>query len=120
MDSAMLIPYIMHIPLEWLGMNIFYEDMLIDIYNMTEDYEDRHGSYEGLVLNINNTEAALSICNAAKMWWYKRVRIEGDPRPPLVNYYTPLAPLELEQEWQFMNFESSADSGIDDPDPDEE
>ncbi|KAK0070659.1 hypothetical protein PV326_002247, partial [Microctonus aethiopoides] len=33
--------------------------------------------------------------------WFKRIRIEDDPRPAMVHYYTPLTPPSLEDEWHF-------------------
>lgn len=48
---------------------------------MTAEYADTHGTHSGCVIGLNNVEAALFINYAARIWWYRRIRIEDDHRP---------------------------------------
>ncbi|KAK0070809.1 hypothetical protein PV325_014039, partial [Microctonus aethiopoides] len=50
---------------------------------------------------INGIQAALFINVLTRIMWFKRIRIEDDPRPAMVHYYTPLTPPSLEDEWHF-------------------
>ncbi|KAK0170555.1 hypothetical protein PV328_008392 [Microctonus aethiopoides] len=87
--------------MEWMNNNnnIPYGDIITNILKITAEYADCYGTYTGCVINFNDIEAALIIDHTAKMWWYRRIRIENDPRPPTIHYYPRLAPPELEEEW---------------------
>ncbi|KAK0073302.1 hypothetical protein PV325_009950 [Microctonus aethiopoides] len=109
------------IPLEWINDNYNnYENLLYDIIEMTADYTNRHGTHNGMVLCFNNVEAILIIDIITRIWWYRRIRIEDNPRPSMVNYYTPIAPPELEDEWQWGGNNIENDEENNDIDDDDE
>ncbi|KAK0070998.1 hypothetical protein PV325_013692, partial [Microctonus aethiopoides] len=100
MESIAVIKFNIFIPLEWMYNNLHdYEYILNIILEMTAKYADTHGTHSGCVIRLNNVEAVLFIDYAARIWWYRRIRIEDDPRPPNVNYYPPMASPEIE-EWR--------------------
>ncbi|KAK0070599.1 hypothetical protein PV325_000369 [Microctonus aethiopoides] len=112
METLPYMVYTLHIPLEWLNGDRSYRNLLNYIYNATEDYADYHGNYDGCVLTINNIQAVLFNDNAARIWWYRRIRIEGDQRPSTVNYFPRLAPTSVENEWRWDWDEENVDSGV--------
>ncbi|KAK0072624.1 hypothetical protein PV325_006211, partial [Microctonus aethiopoides] len=67
-----------------------------------EFYADMHLNYEGFTTIKNSIAAFLVIDNLRKIYWFRRIRIENDQRPPTVNYYPRLAPISLEAEWEFI------------------
>ncbi|KAK0070860.1 hypothetical protein PV326_001995 [Microctonus aethiopoides] len=103
MNFIAVIEFNIHIPLEWIDIDFSnYEYLINHIFMVTAEYADHHGSYSGCVIQYNNINAALFIDNARRMWWFRRIQVEDDPRPPTVNYYPPLASLELEEEWRLV------------------
>ncbi|KAK0169388.1 hypothetical protein PV327_011602 [Microctonus hyperodae] len=80
----------MHVPVEWLAINMDSRDILQLVYDATENYYNLYNTYIGFTFTLNKVEAGLRICDATKKWWYRR--IEVDHRPPHVDYYPSLQP----------------------------
>ncbi|KAK0073722.1 hypothetical protein PV325_009334 [Microctonus aethiopoides] len=112
METLPYMVYTFHVPLEWLNGDRSYRNLLNYVYHATEDYADYNGNYDGCVLTINNIQAALFIDNAARIWWYRRIRIEDDPPPSNVNYFPRLALIGLENERRLDWDEENHDSGL--------
>ncbi|KAK0072688.1 hypothetical protein PV326_014204, partial [Microctonus aethiopoides] len=101
MESLPYMIFTIHIPMEWLAIEDSYENLLNQLMSSIENYSNMYGSYEGLIININGVEAALFINIMRRIIWFKRIRIEDDPRPEIIHYYPSLAPPALEEEWQW-------------------
>ncbi|KAK0156953.1 hypothetical protein PV327_011502 [Microctonus hyperodae] len=80
-------------------MDTEYENLIDILYNEIGYYVDVHGDYDGFVSTKNNIVAYLVIENIRKLYWFKRIRIKDDRRPPTVNYYPRLAPMDLDEEF---------------------
>ncbi|KAK0071755.1 hypothetical protein PV325_012410 [Microctonus aethiopoides] len=101
MDSSPYIIFTIHIPMEWLVIDMSYDDILNHLMDVAENYFNIHGSYDGLTLNIAGIQAVLSINIITRILWFRRIPNEDDPRPPTIHYYPSLAPPALEEEWQW-------------------
>ncbi|KAK0070981.1 hypothetical protein PV325_013740, partial [Microctonus aethiopoides] len=99
MNFAAELKFNIHIPMEWITIDTSYEDIIEIILKMTAEYAERTGTHTGCVINLNNIEAILLIDITNRMWWYRRILLEDDPRPQTVHYFPPIAPPELEEEW---------------------
>ncbi|KAK0072267.1 hypothetical protein PV325_011625 [Microctonus aethiopoides] len=80
----------MHVPMEWLAIDGTYDELINHIMNTTDK--------QFQLSNILGIEAALHIDIAARIIWFKRIRIEDDPCPEIVQYYPPLASFS-EEKW---------------------
>ncbi|KAK0077235.1 hypothetical protein PV326_010194, partial [Microctonus aethiopoides] len=92
MEALPYMIFTVHIPMIWLVSDMTYEDLLNYLMNAIEEYFNINRTYDGLVINIIGIEAALFINIVARILWFKRIRIEDDPRPGNVHDYPPLAP----------------------------
>ncbi|KAK0169221.1 hypothetical protein PV328_012321 [Microctonus aethiopoides] len=101
MESLPYMIFTIHIPMEWLAIEDSYENLLNQLMSSIENYSNMYGSYEGLIININGVEAALFINIMRRIIWFKRIRIDDDPRPEIIHYYPSLAPPSLEEEWHW-------------------
>ncbi|KAK0169608.1 hypothetical protein PV328_011826 [Microctonus aethiopoides] len=101
METLPYMVFTIHIPMEWLAFNVNYEDLLNHLINVIEEYFTTQPTYNGLVVNIIGIEAALFINIMMRILWFRRIRVEDDPRPSTVHYYPPLAPPSLEDEWHW-------------------
>ncbi|KAK0156768.1 hypothetical protein PV328_012337, partial [Microctonus aethiopoides] len=88
--------------MEWLMVNVSYNDTIMYLMNIADQYLNIHGTYEGLVVNIAGVQARLVINILERVIWFMRIRIEDDPRPPNVQYFPRIAPLHLEELWNFL------------------
>lgn len=103
METLPYVIFTIHIPMEWLAINITYVELINYLLDTIDEYFNIHHSYNGIVINILGIEAALYINIAARIIWFKRIRIEDDPRPEIVHYHPPLAPPSLEEEWHVID-----------------
>ncbi|KAK0072397.1 hypothetical protein PV326_000118, partial [Microctonus aethiopoides] len=102
MESLPYITFTIHIPMEWLMVNVSYNDTIMYLMNITDQYLNIHGTYEGMVVNIAGVQARLVINILERVIWFMRIRIEDDPRPPNVQYFPRIAPPHLEELWNFL------------------
>ncbi|KAK0083999.1 hypothetical protein PV326_006450 [Microctonus aethiopoides] len=78
------IKYAIYIPCEWM-VDVDYENLMDTLYNEMEYYVDVNLNYDGFVSTKYNIPAYLIIDNIRKFYWFKRIRIEDDDRPPTNN-----------------------------------
>lgn len=100
-ESLPCIIFTIHVPMEWLTVDGTYEELLNYLMNAIDEYHNVHGIYNGLVINVLGIEAALFFDVLARTIWFRRIRIEDDPRPSNIHYYPPLAPPAIEEEWHY-------------------
>ncbi|KAK0074573.1 hypothetical protein PV325_008126 [Microctonus aethiopoides] len=98
---AAFIKYYIYVPCEWV-VDVDYEHLIHILFEEIDSYIDIHPILDEFVSTKNNVTACLIIDNTRKIYWFKRVRIDDDRRPHTVNYYPRLAPIHLEEQWQFI------------------
>ncbi|KAK0070839.1 hypothetical protein PV326_002023, partial [Microctonus aethiopoides] len=83
-----LVNYTLHIPSEYLIHND-YKSLSETIINEMENFAHVHGNYNGFTTIKNSITSFLIIDNILKIYWIKRIKIEDDHGPSIVNYYPP-------------------------------
>ncbi|KAK0070880.1 hypothetical protein PV325_013947 [Microctonus aethiopoides] len=61
MESLPYLTLTLRIPMEWIMTDTSYNDTIIYLMTITEEYLNIHGSYEGLVIDIVGVQAILII-----------------------------------------------------------
>ncbi|KAK0070845.1 hypothetical protein PV326_002019, partial [Microctonus aethiopoides] len=79
MESLPYLTLTLRIPMEWIMTDTSYNDTIIYLMTITEEYLNIHGSYEGLVIDIVGVQAILIINIMERIIWFRRIRIEDDP-----------------------------------------
>ncbi|KAK0165483.1 hypothetical protein PV328_003990 [Microctonus aethiopoides] len=102
MESLPYLSFTLYIPMEWMMTDTSYNDTIIYLMNIAEEYFNIHGCYEGLVIDIVGVQAILIVNIIERIIWFKRIRIEDDRRLPTVNYFPRIAFLHLEELWEFL------------------
>ncbi|KAK0157160.1 hypothetical protein PV328_011810 [Microctonus aethiopoides] len=103
-DTMAYIKYHRYVPCEWVIDDNQYYKLIETLYDAMEFYVDVHLNYDGIVYTKNDITAFLVIDNVRKIYWFKRIKIEDDRRPPTaVNYHPRLAPSHLEEQWRFVH-----------------